>query len=448
MSRDDLPPTGKLARAGRAGLVTARVGIVQAKHISRKPFTAANEKEAAQDRRDEEIGRTLFAALTQLRGTALKVSQALSAEAGLLPSAMRKELSRAHYSAPPINRAVIRKLLVTQLGRSPELLFSSFEPTAFAAASLGQVHRATVDGEQLCVKIQYPGIATSVRSDLGLLRGVISVLPSSSRIRGAEVVRPVIDEIEERLLEEVDYVLEASNTTWFGEHLDIEGVVIPKVIPDLCSRTVLTTTHVDGLHLDEWLATDPSQALRDQFGELLCHVFFRSCYQLRTVHADPHPGNFLFMADGRLGLIDFGCVKRFDEKTVHLIRGTVDGYLRDDLDEVIRIYQEMAILGADADDAQRARWREKMRPFQQWITRSLGADEFDFSASPDYVSQGRKAGMELGTIFTGMHRDMIYYERSIMGLFRMLERMGARIRFRDLLEATVSDGDPVQPVAQ
>ena len=167
------------------------------------------------------MGRILFAALNQLKGTALKASQLLSMELGFLPEGIRRELAKAHYQVTPLNRALVIKLLRQEFGAGPDRLFQTFEPQAFAAASLGQVHAATLaDGQAVAVKLQYPGMATSIGSDLALLRTLLSAISLRSHtLPKADIVAPVMADIEHKLAEELDYLNEAEQLVWFGQHL-------------------------------------------------------------------------------------------------------------------------------------------------------------------------------------------------------------------------------------
>jgi predicted unusual protein kinase regulating ubiquinone biosynthesis (AarF/ABC1/UbiB family) len=183
----------------------------------------------------------MFKGLGLLKGTALKMAQQLSLDLDLLPEAVCRELVRSYHQVPPINRALVRQVIQKELGRPPEKKFAYFDANAFAAASPGQVHAAgDHGGTPLAVKIQYPGIAKSIDSDLGLLRQVLRPMIRSDQLL------PILNEMAARLHEEVDYCKEAENQAYFGGHLDLQGVRIPFVHPDLSTATVPTTTRLPG----------------------------------------------------------------------------------------------------------------------------------------------------------------------------------------------------------
>jgi predicted unusual protein kinase regulating ubiquinone biosynthesis (AarF/ABC1/UbiB family) len=202
---------------------------------------------------------------------------------------------------------LVIKLLRQDLGKGPDTLFQQFNPIAFAAASLGQVHAAvTLDGQAVAVKLQYPGIAESMDSDMRLVRGLLHTFRGqSSLLPDATLVDQALTDIAVTLKDELDYHKEAQQLSWFSGHLGSPDWVVPLVYPSLSSRRVLTMQHLQGLHLNEWLGSNPSQTQRNRYGQLLFDHFLHCVFRLNRLQADPHPGNFLFMDDGRLGLLDF-----------------------------------------------------------------------------------------------------------------------------------------------
>jgi len=216
-----------------------------------------------------------------------------------------------------MHASLARVQFKSALGKYPEEMFHEFDPEPFAAAYLGQVHRAvTFNGEKVAVKIQYPAIRSAIESDLKLLRS--AALPG--RLTG-HVPSAVLDEIARGLLEETDYLHEAGNLEFFRKGLaGLEFVTVPRVHRELTSDRVLTMSFVEGETLSDWLKRKPPQTLRDLTGARLCECYETQIQHLRMIHADQHPGNFLFQPDGRFGLVDFGCVKREHVDIVELRR--------------------------------------------------------------------------------------------------------------------------------
>jgi predicted unusual protein kinase regulating ubiquinone biosynthesis (AarF/ABC1/UbiB family) len=251
--------------------------------------------------------RRLRVELGALKGPAMKLGQILSMQDGTLSEEVLLELAHLQMQAPGMHPSLARVQFKSALGKYPEEVFCEFDPESFAAASLGQVHRAiTFKGEKVAVKIQYPAIRSAIESDLKLLRS--AALPG--RVTG-HVPSALLDEIARGLLEETDYLHEAGNLDYFRKGLaGLDFVTVPRVHRELTSDRVLTMSFVEGESLSDWLKRKPSQTLRDLTGERMCEAYETQLQHLRVMHADQHPGNFLFQPDGRFGLVDFGCVKQ------------------------------------------------------------------------------------------------------------------------------------------
>jgi predicted unusual protein kinase regulating ubiquinone biosynthesis (AarF/ABC1/UbiB family) len=256
--------------------------------------------------------------LGQMKGAAMKIGQVASfVDSGALPPEVHRrleeKLAELRDSAPRVPFEEMRRVLESDLGERLDDVFAEFEREAFAAASIGQVYRARLhDGRRVAVKIQYPGIARAVRADLQNL-GLI--------LRVAKMMAPGMDpkamagEIRERLTEELDYELEAQThrafaRTWRGHPF----VVIPEVLTDLSSEHVLVTEYVEGLGFEQ--VKELPQADRDRFGEIVFRFFLGSLYRTRRFSADPHPGNYLLLEDGRVAFLDFGMAKRISREQV------------------------------------------------------------------------------------------------------------------------------------
>ncbi len=414
-------PEGKIKRGGLIGLTATRVGMKKIGHIAREPFVPEEKKRALAEQNNEEIAGLIFRTLSSLRGTALKVAQMASLEMEMIPEPYRRELGKAASRVPPINRALIRKVVTTQFGTQPENIFQQFESTPFAAASLGQVHRAvSKEGEELAVKVQYPGIAACVRSDIEMLKLLLK--PT----RYFKIFRYCFDEVEEKVLEELDYLNEAENTAWFKENLKIKKISVPKVYPELSTGNVLTTSLLKGMHLDEWLETGPSQEERDRYGQLLVDLFHSMAFDLKAIHADPNPGNYLFMEKGELGILDFGCIKRLDEK---LLGGIISIYRNENNREIGRLEEICGSIGIFyRESSKNSRFGEFIREWIEWITRPRRREWFDFSKETDYFNEGLSKIREFYSYINHFDGAFTYFGRTEYGLFRLLQSLGARVR--------------------
>ncbi|MEJ2691551.1 MAG: AarF/ABC1/UbiB kinase family protein [Candidatus Thiodiazotropha sp.] len=417
-------PEGALKRARIAGATAVRLGIGQLGHRAKRPFLSSEGRETSEQALEEKQARLLFDTLAQLRGTALKVAQMLCMEMELLPESFRLELEKACHRVPPLNRVLVRKALVEEFGRPPEALFAAFDDQAFAAASLGQVHAATTqDGRRVAVKIQYPGIHVAIDSDIALMRQVVRAMPNQ------RLALQSLDEIHARLREEVDYRQEAANTSWFRRRLDETMPRIPQVITEFSGARVLTTSFVDGLHLDDWLATAPDQATRDRAAQALYDHFIHSARSLSCIHADPNPGNTLFSANGEISLIDFGCVKRISSGFIDLLPEVLNAYRADDVTALFRAYAQ---LGMDFGTQSTRVYEEVLRPFGRWLVEPLQEEYYDFKEHADYTARGMGVihGLQRLKDLHHLADDFIFFDRTIYGLCKLFERMGARVRFR------------------
>ena len=317
MAKDPIP-TGRLRRTARigglAGGQAARTYAARAADLTRSD----DRRREAAERRQIQMAERILDVLGQMKGAAMKIGQVASfVDSGALPPEVHRrleeKLAELRDSAPRVPFEKMRRVLEGDLGESLEDVFAEFEPEAFAAASIGQVYRARLhDGRRVAVKVQYPGIARAVRADLQNM-GLI--------LRVAKMMAPGMDpkamatEIRERLTDELDYELEAQThrafaRTWRGHPF----VVIPEVLTRLSSEHVLVTEYVDGLGFEDVKALP--QAERDRFGEIVFRFFLGSLYRTRRFSADPHPGNYLLLADGRVAFLDFGMAKQVSRAEV------------------------------------------------------------------------------------------------------------------------------------
>jgi len=307
----DKPPTSRLARSARlGGLVagqSARWVGTRAANVVRTPDRA----DAATGERAAALARELVEQLGQMRGAAMKVGQVLSTiDFTALPEEEREHfkqtLAALRDDVPPLPFRQVEKLLRDELGERPSAVFASFEEEAFAAASIGQVHRAvTHDGRAVAVKVQYPGVAEAVDTDL---RNLTLLLPLVKRLAPGLDVKALYGELRERIAEELDYELEAQNQRAIARaHRGHPFAVVPAVLTELSARRVLVTELLVGERFEAVKRRDA--ATRDRFGEMVFRFYFGLVHHMGRVSGDPHPGNYLLLEDGRVGFLDFGLMR-------------------------------------------------------------------------------------------------------------------------------------------
>nr|WP_319392639.1 AarF/ABC1/UbiB kinase family protein [uncultured Desulfobacter sp.] len=424
-------PTTKLDRVMAGGKTAARTGGALLGYYVKRPFLSSHKRQAEKIKAQQSSARSLFFGLTLLKGTALKVAQQLSLETDMLPEAVCRELSRAYHQVPPINKALVRKAVQNELGAAPETLFKSFDLEAFAAASLGQVHRATDrDGRCLAVKIQYPGIAETIENDMALVRQMLRPL-----VPGHQLM-PALAEVTARLKEEVDYLQEADNITCFKKRLNVEGVCLPDVHRDLTTRSVLSLTHLSGVPLDVWLSGGPTQKARQIVARRLNDIFLSALYQCRVIHADPNPGNFIIDDELNVGLVDFGCVKHLSPEFIEQYRQLVISAAHDDKSAHYQAMVDVGMLPQKLDKETEYKLRAVSDEICSWFGALYKTELFDFKARPEFMAQG-KAVMQRSQ---HLHRhinvnpDFIFLERTRYGLFRLFDQMAVKISFRNSYE--------------
>jgi len=424
-------PVTQWERGVSGGKTAAKVGRKVLSYLVRSPFLQEEKRHAAKRTMNREAAEVLFEGLSMLRGTALKAAQLCSMEFGLFPPEVMETLRKSAHEVPPLNRALARKVVQNALGRPPEEVFRTFDSQAFAAASLGQVHRAVAkEGGTLAVKIQYPGIGETIQSDMRLMRSVLRAIPDS------RFMMPVMAEIEARLLEETDYRRELENMAFFRERLDMDRVVVPAARADLSAGVVLAAEHIAGLPLNTWLKTGPGRDARDKVAQTLQDLFVSGLYRLRCIHADPNPGNFLVREDATIGLVDFGCVKHFDPEFVALYAKLPTVAMHATKDECLSLLQALRItkpsLDKQAQDSMFAMFHET----SQWLSRLCAEDVFDFSANPDFIATGSRLMRQSLELQEHMetNTDFVFLHRTRYGMLRLFEALGARVCFRNAYE--------------
>ena len=307
MKTIDKIPTGKIGRTTELVKTGFKIGGNYLKHYSKKAFNP----DLTRDELDEDNAADIYDGLKNLKGSALKVAQMLSMEKSLLPNAYVEKFSLAQFSVPPLSAPLVRKTFHKYLGDYPENIYDEFNLNSVNAASIGQVHRAQKDGKKLAVKIQYPGVANSISSDLAMVKPVAMKM---FNLQGKDSDK-YFKEVEGKLIEETDYLLEVKQSIEISEACKhIPNLGFPKYYPDLSSEKIITMDWIEGLHLSEFTKTDFSKEQGDQIGQALWDFYMYQMHELKAVHADPHPGNFLITPKNKLFAIDFGCIKQVPEE--------------------------------------------------------------------------------------------------------------------------------------
>ena len=309
--------SGRARRAIKMGGLASQVGSSYLWTSLRRPFLNSDSYERELLDTHLKNAHRIVEGSKHLRGAFMKLIQMLSMREDLLPGEAIDILRATQASVPPMDYKLISQQIRRELGKAPEQLFASFETEAFAAASLGQVHRARLkNGDEVAVKIQYPGVDATVEQDLGNLKLLLRTLQTVA----GDVMRQKIDtrtiyaELQERLREELDYVNEARNIGDFRRLFAGDSdIMIPRVVKEFSTRRVLTMTYLDGYRLADIFGDGADLALRTWVARKYYEVVWRQVLEFGALHTDPQPGNYLVTYHPRLGILDFGSVRHFSE---------------------------------------------------------------------------------------------------------------------------------------
>ena len=307
MKTIDSIPTGKISRASKLVKTGAKVGVNYLKYYGDK---ITKTEAQAKDRLDQNNAEDIYDGLKQLKGSALKVAQMLSMEKSILPQAYVEKFSLAQFSVPPLSAPLVEKTFKKYFGKLPSQIYDAFNLNSVNAASIGQVHLAEKDGKKLAVKIQYPGIAESISSDLAMVKPIAIKM---FNIKGKDSDK-YFREVEDKLVEETNYILEVKQSKEIVNACKhIPNLKFPRYYEELSSERIITMDWMQGEHLSEFTAYNADQNKANQLGQALWDFYMYQMHVLKKVHADPHPGNFLVSKEGDLTALDFGCMKAIPE---------------------------------------------------------------------------------------------------------------------------------------
>ena len=420
-------PTGSLHRLWSLGELSTQVTLAYMALWFRRLFADAPARERYAMETNLRVALKMIHRLGYLRGAATKLGQALGNLPEILPDQVVSTLDTLHFHAPPMHFSLLREVVRTELGKDPFEIFATFDKEPFAAASIGQVHRATLkSGECVVVKIQYPGIARAVEADL---RNFMALMFPMRLTPLWQSVKGQCEAIQQMLPRELDYVQEAQNTREAAAlFAPSDGIVVPRVFDDYSSARVLTTEFIPGPHLPEFLKANPAQSIRNAYGEKMAMAWYRLCFAYQS-HADPHSGNYVFMDDGRLGLLDFGCVQHFSaDERAQFVR--TDQFVDDP-----SVLPELLLHGgfATAADLKNEDYLKLIGDLWAWtVAPQRRNGVFDFGDETHFkrgIVLTRDAALKRYTTAAPMY---LYLSRSIFGSGALMLRLRARFNVRQI----------------
>ncbi|RYZ90927.1 MAG: AarF/ABC1/UbiB kinase family protein [Proteobacteria bacterium] len=419
-------PTGKLERAGKLVKTGIKVGGNYVAYYGEKLLNPALTKEKLNENNAEDI----YDGLKQMKGSALKVAQMLSMEKNIMPRAYVEKFSLAQFSVPPLSAPLVRKTFKNYQGVYPEAVFDTFTADSVNAASIGQVHLATKNGRKLAVKIQYPGVAESISSDLAIVK------PFATRmfnLQGKDSGK-YFKEVEDKLLEETDYELELKQGQFTADACkNIPDLLFPNYYPELSSSRIVTMDWMEGMHLSEFTAVNNDRNIGDRLGQTLWDFYMFQIHQLRQVHADPHPGNFLVNDDNALIAIDFGCIKHVPESFYVPYFELARPETIANTEEFSKKLRELEIVRPDDTNEEIIYFTALFHEMLSLFTKPFHEQMFDFSDDEFFSSmaamgerfskdtQLRKMNGNRGS------KHFLYINRTFFGLYNLLHDLKARV---------------------
>ncbi|MFA9289832.1 MAG: ABC1 kinase family protein [Solirubrobacteraceae bacterium] len=421
-------PIKKIDRASKILTTGAKVGMNYVKYYGEKLLNTSEDK--AKQNLNESNAEDIYNSLKELKGSVLKVAQMLSMEKNLLPQAYTDKFSLAQFSVPPLSGPLVQKTFKKYFGKTPSELFDTFEPEASFAASIGQVHKATKGDKKLAVKIQYPGVAESISSDLALVKPfafkMFNITSKNSDV--------YFKEVEEKLLEETNYVNELEQAVLISKATEhIPNLKFPTYYPEFSSEKVITMDWMEGKHLSEFIETGYLTENANKIGQTLWDFYMYQLFTLQKVHADPHPGNFIVSDKNELIVLDFGCTKNipddFFKPYIEMITNL--NIINDPIKLNQKLFEFEILSNKDSEEEKEFFTKLFYNLFSLFI-KPFEKESFDFSDKTYFESitnlgmslakneQIRKYNPNRGS------KHFIYLNRTLLGLFNLLHSMGAK----------------------
>ena len=420
-------PTTKVQRASKFISTGAKIGSNYLKHYGKKLVNPGLSK----DELHEDNATDIYNSLSQLKGSALKVAQMLSMDKNLLPTAYQNQFAMAQYSAPPLSYPLVVKTFERNFKKRPNEIFDTFTQSAANAASIGQVHKATSKGKTLAVKIQYPGVADSVNSDLAMVKPIALRMFKLNATEYDEFIA----EVQSKLIEETDYRLELERSIDISQKCkSIPNLVFPTYYPEFSADRILTMDWIEGKPLGEFLKSGSlTESESHSLGQAMWDFYHYQIHSLRSLHADPHPGNFIITDDKKLGVIDFGCVKVIPGDFYKVYFQLLHKDFLNNKVKQNKVFKEMRFIYDDDTPEDKKFFEEVFLQLVELLGRPFRTPEFDFSDKA-YFNSLFKFGEEIGSMKAFRQskkargvKDAIYINRMYYGLYNLLHELKAKV---------------------
>jgi predicted unusual protein kinase regulating ubiquinone biosynthesis (AarF/ABC1/UbiB family) len=426
MKTIDYIPTSKIERAGKLVQTGAKIGVNYVKHYAEKMVNP----DLTRDKLNENNAEDIYDGLKSLKGSALKVAQMLSMDKNFLPQAYVEKFSLSQFSVPPLSAPLVLKTFKNNFGKTPYEIFDEFNANSVNAASIGQVHLAKKDGKKLAVKIQYPGVANSISSDLALVKPIAIRM---FNLQGKDSDK-YFKEVEDKLIEETNYLLELKQSQEVVEACSkIENILFPNYYPEFSSEKIITMDWMTGIHLSEFTAINTNAEVGNKLGQALWDFYMYQIHVLRKVHADPHPGNFLVNEENKLIALDFGCMKQIPEEFYVPYFELINKNVITDPALFNQKLFELEILRPDDSAAEIEYFTEMFHDLLSLFTKPFQEETFDFADETFFESiaqLGERFSKDSNLKKMNGNRGskhFIYMNRTFFGLYNLMFDLKAKI---------------------
>ena len=426
MKTIDYIPTSKIERATKLVQTGAKVGVNYLKYYGEKMVNS----DLTRDKLNEDNAEDIYDGLKSMKGSALKVAQMLSMDKSFLPQAYVEKFSLSQFSVPPLSAPLVLKTFKTNFGKTPYEIFDEFNANSVNAASIGQVHAAVKDGKKLAVKIQYPGVANSISSDLALVKPIAIRM---FNLQGKDSDK-YFKEVEDKLIEETNYLLELKQSQEIVEACKkIENLVFPNYYSQYSSEKIITMDWMTGIHLSEFTNKNDNQEIADKIGQALWDFYMYQIHILKKVHADPHPGNFLVNDKNQLVALDFGCMKQIPNDFYTPYFELIDKKVINDTKIFNDKLFELEILRKDDSKEEITYFTEMFHDLLSLFTKPFQAETFDFSDESFFESiaqLGERFSKDTNLRKMNGNRGskhFIYMNRTFFGLYNLMFDLKATI---------------------
>ena len=426
MKTIDYIPTSKIERATKLVQTGAKVGVNYLKYYSEKIVNS----DLTRDKLNENNAEDIYDGLKSLKGSALKVAQMLSMDKSFLPQAYVDKFSLSQFSVPPLSAPLVLKTFKTNFGKTPYEIFDEFNANSVNAASIGQVHMAVKDGKKLAVKIQYPGVANSISSDLSLVKPIAIRM---FNLQGKDSDK-YFKEVEDKLIEETNYLLELEQSQEVVQDCKkIQNLVFPEYYPEYSSDKIITMDWMTGIHLSEFTKNNTNQETANKIGQALWDFYMYQIHILKKVHADPHPGNFLVNKKEELVALDFGCMKQIPNDFYTPYFELIDKKVINKPKIFNTKLFELEILRKDDSNEEVVYFTEMFHDLLSLFTKPFQGETFDFSDETFFDSiakLGERFSKDTNLRKMNGNRGskhFIYMNRTFFGLYNLMFDLKATI---------------------